>query len=216
MEISELTIKIIFLLIPGAIASIIYERLTINHKKPSDLKFLTNALLFGVGSYFILGLLMTICTDYEMKVWQNVTSEDIPYNEVFLASVLSVCLGLLISTFETYKLLHKLASKFKISYKYGDENLYSYFLNLENTDEVYIRDIDTGHTFHGKVNSYSEKDDFSEIVLYYVTVYESATSVELYKLNRVYLSRRKDSITIELPNQIETNGKRKSKKRKNK
>lgn len=56
MEISELTLKLILLLIPGAVASIIYEKLTIQKKWPA-FKFLAHSILFGALSYLLTQLI---------------------------------------------------------------------------------------------------------------------------------------------------------------
>ena len=56
------------------------------------------------------------------------------------------------------------------------------------------------------VNSYSETAEFKEIVLRDVKVYDYTTSQLMYELDKVYLSRPKDGIIIEVPfiNNIKT------------
>jgi|ADGO01.1.fsa_nt_gi hypothetical protein len=57
------------------------------------------------------------------------------------------------------------------------------------------------------INSYSETSEFKEIVLRDVKVYDYTTSEFMYELDKVYLSRPKDDIIIEVPfiNNIKTN-----------
>lgn len=52
MEISEFTLKLILILVPGALASIIFEKLTI-YKKWSAFEFTAMSILFGGVSYII-------------------------------------------------------------------------------------------------------------------------------------------------------------------
>lgn len=80
-----------------------------------------------------------------------------------------------------YKLINLFGKWIKLTNKYGDENLYSYFLNAKDVDEVYVRDINN-LTYHGLIDSYSENDEIKEIVLVDVVVYDYETSKELYLL----------------------------------
>lgn len=200
MEISELTLKLILILIPGSIASIIYERLTI-HKQWNSFKFVINAILFGALSYIVAQFVFNICrvdTSFE-TFWENLPTKEIPYNVILKASFVSIFIGLIATGVDHYKLINKLGKFLKLTNKYGDENLYSYFLNAEDVDEVYIRDIGNGLTYHGLINSYSENDEINEIVLVDVIVYDYSTSEKLYSLDKIYLSRKKDNLIIELP-----------------
>lgn len=52
MEISELTLKLVLLLVPGAIASMMFEKLTV-HKKWTPFQFVTNSILMGGLSYLL-------------------------------------------------------------------------------------------------------------------------------------------------------------------
>lgn len=106
---------------------------------------------------------------------------------------------MVISSLEHYKLINWFAKKIRISNKYGDENLYSYFLNGTAVKEFYIRDLDNNTTYHGMIDSYSEQNAFCEIVLYDVVVYDNNTGNEAYRIDKIYLSRPKNKITIELP-----------------
>jgi len=151
MEVSELTLKIIIILIPGIIATKIYEKLTVNHKKETSLKTIINAILIGVFSYLILqgiGNILTFCSSlihktefegYELEMWKSLVNDKvIPYTEVLYTSIISVFLGAFISLIEQKKWINKFAQWIKISSKYGDENIYTYFLNSEQIDDIYV------------------------------------------------------------------------------
>lgn len=200
MEISELTLKLILLLIPGSIACIIYERLTI-HKQWNSFKFIINAILFGAISYIVAQLVFSICGADETftTFWENLPSKDIPYNAIVKASIISIFIGVASTVIDNYKLINRLGKWLKLTNKYGDENLYSYFLNADDVEEVYIRDIENNLTYHGIINSFSENDHIKEIVLIDVVVYEYEFSKELYSLDKIYLSKAKENLIIELP-----------------
>lgn len=207
MEISELTLKLILLLIPGSLACIIYERLTI-HKQWTSFKFITNAILFGSISYLIAEAIFSICnSDTSFKsFWENLPTKDIPYNVISKASLISIFVGFAATGIDHYKLINRFGKLIKLTNKYGDENLYSYFLNAKEVEEIYVRDIQNKLTYHGLVNSFSETDEIKELVLLDVVVYDYETSEKLYSLDKIYLSKSKENLIIELPYKTNDNG----------
>lgn len=108
-------------------------------------------------------------------------------------------IGFIYAGLDNYKIINRIGKFLKLTTKYGDENLYSYFLNANNVNEVYVRDIANNITYHDMVDSYSETNEFKEMVLRDVKVYDYATSNLMYELDKVYLSRPKDDIIIEVP-----------------
>lgn len=207
MEISELTLKLIILLTPGAVASIIFEKLTI-HKKWNSFQFIANSILFGAISYLIAQLAFNICRNDSSfdNFWLNLPSKEIPFAAVIKAIIASIFIGFICAGLDNYKIVNRIGKFLKLTTKYGDENLYSYFLNADNVNEIYFRDIPNNITYHGMINSYSETNEFKEIVLRDVKVYDYTTSNFMYDLDKVYLSRPKDGIIIEVPfiNNIKT------------
>lgn len=200
MEIPELTLKLIILLTPGAIASIIFEKLTI-HKKWNSFQFVANSILFGGVSYLFAQLIFNICSNDNSfdNFWSNLPSKEIQFAVVIKAIITSLFIGFICAGLDNYKIINKVGKYLKLTTKYGDENLYSYFLNAKNVNEIYFRDIQNNITYHGMINSYSETNEFKEIVLRDVKVYDYATSDLMYELDKVYLSRPKDDIIIEVP-----------------
>jgi hypothetical protein len=203
---SELTIKLIIILIPGAIATLIFGKLIL-HKEWSSFRFVLYSVLFGILSYLTLQLIingLNLCNCYdlaELTIWNNLNdASSIPYREVGLASVVSVVLAFAAVLIENRKLINKVAELLGISGKYGDENLYSMFLNSKNVQYIYLRDIKNQLTYHGWVKSFSEDDNISEILLSDVAVYNYSDSTLLYQVEEVYLSLNKYEIIIELAN----------------
>lgn len=207
MEIPELTLKLIILLTPGAVASIIFEKLTI-HKKWNSFQFIANSILFGGISYLVAQLAFNICRHDSSfdNFWLNLPSKEIPFVAVIKAVITSIFIGFICAGLDNYKFVNRIGKFLKLTTKYGDENLYSYFLNADNVNEIYFRDIPNNITYHGMINSYSETNEFKEIVLRDVKVYDYTTSTLMYELDKVYLSRPKDDIIIEVPfiNNIKT------------
>lgn len=218
MEISELTLKLIILLIPGAIGTIIMNRLSIR-KELNSFQFVVNSIIIGVLSYLFLQLLSgliqfiyNLCYSEKLEyslleIWKSISDKTIiPYKEVLFSSICGIIIAFLGTFIDQNKIVNKLAQKLKVSNKYGDENLYSYFLNADETQVIYLRSPKNNLTYHGYVNAYSETKDLSEIVLSDVSVYRYEDSELLYEVDQVYLSFPKTDIIIEHAKQLE-NGK---------
>lgn len=198
----ELTIKLVIVLIPGAIATLVFGKLVL-HKEWSSFRFILNSILFGIVAYIFLQLIVNLLNFlgieiHELTVWKNLIDASlIPYNEVVLASFVSIAIAFFTSLIENRKVINRIANFFGISAKYGDENLYSMFLNSKDVQFIYLRDIQNKLTYHGWVKSFSETDNISEIRLADVAVYNYSDSEFLYEVNEVYLSLNKQQIIIE-------------------
>jgi len=200
MDVSEFTLKLILLLIPGGVASIIFEKLTI-HKSWEPFKFVTYSIMFGGFTYFLAGLTIDkwLNFHYLNNFWTDLQSKSINYNFILEAVCVAIIIGLVSAGLDNYKIINKLGKRLRLTTKYGDENLYSYFLNAKNITEVYVRDLERNITFHGLIDSFSETDEIKEIVLRDVKVYDYTTSAWCYNLDKVYISKPKDNLVIEIP-----------------
>ena len=113
MDISQLTLKIMILLIPGGIGSIILERLTV-HKPWSAFKFVINAIIIGVFSYLLLQLVtLFLFKGSTLSIWESINEPTkIPYKEVIFSSCCGIIIGLLITAADTNKWLNRITPKY--------------------------------------------------------------------------------------------------------
>ena len=200
---TELTLKLIIILIPGALATIIFGKL-IMHKEWTNFKFILFSILFGIFSYLILQVFLELINWVfakeiaDLSLWASLTdAKEIPYREVLYSSLISIILAFFISFVENRKWINNFSKALRISNKYGEENLFSRFLNDPNTEYIYLRDIKNNLTYHGYVKSFSENANVSEIRLAEVSVYSYNNSEFLYDIDEVYLSLSKTDIKIE-------------------
>lgn len=209
MEISELTLKLIIILIPGAIVSLIIEKLTV-HKEWTPFKFVLNSILFGVFSYLTLQIandLFTYITNLlkesespitDLTIWSTLgDSKDIPYREVIASTFFGILIGVLGTLLEHKGIINKIGQRLNISNKYGHQNLYSHFLNKEELGFVYVRNFKNDITYFGYIKSFCETDTMSEIVLGDVNIYTCESGDFLYDIDEIYLSFTKTEIVIE-------------------
>ena len=72
MDISNLTLKLIFILIPGAIAGLIFEKLTV-HKPWNNFKFIAQSILFGLLAYLNTGWFIKLMNVVFDLGWSTLT-----------------------------------------------------------------------------------------------------------------------------------------------
>lgn len=217
---SELLVSIIVILIPGIAATIISDKLT-THSKWDSFKFGLYSLMLGVFTYVVLQSVVFIwnvvsaisfkefsCNNltifrtfdwYTLKIWGSTLNggKGIDAWEICAAFVLSAPVALFAAWLINFKVFNAVARKLKISNKYGDENLFSYYLNAKEIDWIYVRDPDKGHTYQGRIVSFAENEKTQELVLSEVTVFNYEDSALLYTVPTIYLSREYGKISIE-------------------
>lgn len=201
---TELTVKLIIILVPGALATLIFGKLIL-HKEWNNFRFTLYSILFGIVSYLLLQILINLLNLIpslnltNLQLWERLNDvTSIPYKEVLFASLVAIVISFFTAKIENSKLIPRVASVLNISMKFGDENLYSIFLNSKEVEYVYLRDIKNQLTYHGWVKSFSENDTLSEIRLADVAVYNYSDSKFLYEVDEIYISLNKQEIIIEL------------------
>ncbi len=199
---NSLTIIIVVLLLPGAIGSIIFEKITVS-KKWNSFKFILNSVLISLLSYLalqgIFNLLSNWCIEArELRIWNVINMESIPYQEVFYATIIGIFFGFIISLIDNRLYLYRFAKLIRFSDLTSDENIFSFFLK-DNIKFIHFRDLENDLVYSGRLQFYKETDEFKELVLEDVSVYRNTSEGELYKLDKIYISRPKDNIIFEVP-----------------
>ncbi|MCG7908881.1 MAG: DUF6338 family protein [Candidatus Thiodiazotropha taylori] len=205
----QLVVTLIVVLLPGILSSVVCDKIVV-HSKWTPFKFSVYSLLLGVLSYvalqaiyYLLDMVSACSFSPEawthLKTWEATESDNphIPALELAYALVLSVPVSMFAAYVINHKIFNKIARKIGVSSKYGDENLYSYYLNAVEIDWVYVRDIENNLTYQGRVVSYSENDSMQEIVLSEVTVFRYEDSSELYSVPTMYISKQVGNFVIE-------------------
>lgn len=207
---TELAIAVGVILFPGIIATTIADKIVVHVRPWGPLKYGLYSFILGVFSYLGLQCLswlqMMVPTKYQitpllgsLDAWNIIgnTKARIDFAEVAGATLLSLPVAFIAAFTINHKVVHKLAKKLGVSIKYGDENLYSFYLNAQEIDWVYVRDVERKLTYQGRVFSFSENDKFQELVLSDVTVFGYENSDEYYSVPSIYLCRTAGSFVIE-------------------
>ena len=206
MEITDFVVKIILLFLPGVIAFLIIERITI-HKEIKIHRLIIYSLLLGFICYSIFNLIMMIiknnvnyrCSFFISLTENNIQSLDLI--EIFYVALISIFVGYISSYLINYKILHKIAYIIKASKKFGDIDVWSYIMNSSNEEIewVVVRDIENDLIYEGWVNAFSDGNDRNELFLRYVIVFRNSTGKKLYEVPALYLARNRDKLIIEFP-----------------
>lgn len=208
---NDLAVLIGLISFPGLIATVICDKLLVHAERWNSFKYGIYTFILGVSSYVGLQFLTWITSlacrrlpflsdSVTLGLWETLsTGENLNFSEVAWATGLSPIIALAIVYFVNKKHMIRFAQKLGISNKYGDENLFSYFLNSPDVIWVYIRDQSAGFSYMGAVRTFSETKEVQEIALTDVTVYSYEESILLYKLDSIYLSKPIGAFIIESP-----------------
>ena len=209
---NELAIAVGVILFPGLIACVICDKITVHSPKWSSFKYSVYSFIFGVLCYVCLQLLTylwacvatfvfpsLVPASATLDVWTIATTQKVSIDpsEVFWATVLAPVVAALAAFTVNHKIINRIAQQARISSKFGDENLFSFFLNAAEVDWIYVRDIEHKLTYQGRVVSFSEADDMQELVMSQVTVFGYETSEEFYSVPLLYLSKPRGAFIIE-------------------
>lgn len=204
MDISALAVKVIILMLPGIIAALIVERLTV-HEPWDSFRFGLYALLLGFLSYLALQLFFLIfqCVSGGriLTIWKSVESPTpiLDFMEIVEAIGAGIVLGLLTSAGITRRWFHLFAKRIGVTEKYGDESLFYFFLNSTSVTWVRVVDVNSNRIYEGYRESFSDLRGCREVLLRAVKVYRLQDSAFLYDLDSIYLSSVSSALTIEQP-----------------
>lgn len=207
MDISNVAFRLIIILLPGIISTLLFKNLTLTTKWDS-FKFSTYTLLLSGITYIILQILKLpislFNSEYstQLKVWGSLTEDILPLGEVLIACIISIFIGLIAAYIGNKKLIFKWAERLKISNKYGNESLFFKFMEGDDVYEVYLKDIKNSLVYHGYIEYFAESDTIREIVLTNVDIYNIDKLDEIKSTrSKVFLSQNlSEHWLIELPN----------------
>jgi len=211
---NQLAVAIAIVLFPGLIASVICDKVIVHYQRWEIFKYGIYSFVFGLLCYTLLQGIVIGLNSFDkilpgvevgssgrLSAWTLVTAEKykIDLAEVLWATILAPLIAAVAAAVVNLKLITRAAGKLGISDKYGDENLYSFFLNSKNVDWVYVRDREMKVTYFGRVISFSEYSNVQELALEDVDVFDLDTSALLYSVKAIYLTKSMGQFVIEIP-----------------
>lgn len=214
MQITELIWKLFLLLLPGVVLTIMMKQI-FSGLKYSTFEFVINSALFGIATlilmelaYSVFNIFTTLFTEkYTLKwglnlsIWDNLFDNEKNFNklEIILSYILSIPLGVFYGYILSKKLLNKLFQKIGLTHRYGDDDVWSFYLNSPDTDWILIRDKKNNLTYFGKIRAYSDTNEKRELLIKDVDVYTTDECEHLYQSDTVYLELDNYNFSIESP-----------------
>jgi len=206
----ELFVVFVVILLPGIFAVLITDLITV-HSKWGAFEIGLYSLILGISAYALLQLVYWLVDLIififisgslnwsQLKIWEVALNKGkgLQGSEVVWATFLTVPVALAASWLVNYKIINKITQYLKLTNKFGDENLYSYYLNAKEIDWVYVREREANLTYQGRIMALSENENMQELVLIEVSVFRYEDSEHLYDVPSLYLSRSLGSLTIE-------------------
>ncbi len=215
MELSSDLIKIILVLFPGIISMIVLERLITNRKIDFN-RYMLYIVVLSISSYTLAYLLWELydflCSTNEsvqasfvlVDLLKSPDSFD-SKNLLYVTSI-GLLLSFILSFVVNRKLVNKFGQKFGLTNKYGDESVWDYFHNKDDVEWVTIRDKNKDLMYVCWIEVYSDDGtEYDELVLRDVIVYKNSTAAKQYEVDEMYLSSKRENLTIEIFNYKEEN-----------
>ncbi len=207
---SELTLYIMLIFLPGIIAYKVFEELTHQHDSKAY-EVVIYSFIFGFLSYFlyfwltgpiIYWLKGEEFTFYFTKALVNPkTTENIDFHEITWVSVTALLFGLGVTAFDTYKIAHKYSRFIKVTKKHGELDTFSFLMNsnIGMNPWVIVRDKEDDKAYYGWVYAYSYGHKKNELFLRDVIIFHNSSGEQIATTPGIYLSKPKDKYTIEFP-----------------
>lgn len=204
-----LTIALIFL--PGIIWARLDARYA-RHTKPSQFELLVNVFVFGLVAYlatYLLYLLPQVASVAtfdltslpldDKTVMQSL--QGVVVDDILVATAVALILAPIWLAVQRHKLVVRLLQAVGATKRYGDEDVWDFLLSSDDprSNYVNVRDDQTGQTFTGYVEMFSEEPGLRELVLSQVQGFETATGARTIEVTRLYLARDPKGMTLEFP-----------------
>lgn len=122
-------------------------------------------------------------------------------DEILFATAISVLLAPAWLAIQRRKYVVRILQRIGATKRYGDEDVWDYLLSSDDPRSRYVnlRDEQTGQTFSGYVEMFSEAPGLRELVLSQVKGYDTLSGQETITVARMYLAREPKGMTLEFP-----------------
>lgn len=201
MSLSDFSLKLLLLFLPGLVSFIIIDNLS-THKKIKNIHWFVYSILLGLLSYLIL-YVVELVKGTEITFWSTLVDQTkvIHYDEIIYSTAIGLCLGIVFTIVINRGWFFKFFSWIHVTKKHGYPDTLSYMLGLYKAQYLTITDWEKKIRLVGELVAVSEESDQrNELVLQNCSVYDLESSDKLYDIPVFYLSQNFDKITIEIDN----------------
>lgn len=229
MQITEFTVRLILILMPGIITNKIICKLT-NRSEENLGMFLLSSSVFGIITYASAFLLSSFVNSlykgifygffevikendvidlfYFLKILINNELEKLDCLYMIAMGIFlgfdSLVISFLFSKVENHGYLSKIARKLRVTNKFSQKDVWANtFDNINENIWVRIRKFKEGVIYEGWVRKFSSTKDRKELLLEDVYIYNLKTAYIIGKAKDIYLSMKSDEdIAVEFIDQM--------------
>jgi hypothetical protein len=201
MEISSFVVRTILLMLPGIVSIRFYRKLRGKCSK-KDWEDFADIIIFSILSYMSLAFIKAIFPemkfiDISIESFYN-DNIAISWTTVFCALLAGIVLAYIASYFYKKKTINKIGKNLGVTNRYGDEDVWDYFHNMDNYEWVVVRDHKQKLYYYCWIKTFSETNEKRELLLSDVSVYNEEGEY-CYDVEAMYISRDEFDLTIEIP-----------------
>ena len=203
--ITEFSMRILLLFLPGVICSYLVDSLT-SHPPREAVFFIIRAFVFGFASYFLYWAFLHLGRSAGLSILPDhvsflqaleKSSSQIDFHEIFFVCFFSLILAVLMTLESTYKLTPKFFGKLGITNNTGELDVWGYALNSPQVKWVTVRLPSEDLVYDGWIEAFSDDGKDAELLLRDVSVYRNSTGELLYQVGALYLAPDRRAISLE-------------------
>lgn len=201
---SEFTWRLILVFLPGIIAFVIIDNLTV-HRETKIHHWFFYPLILGFISYAPWYLMITsvqavYATKLPFVFFESITDihTKVNFGEILIASLTAIILGFLLTWAITHRILFRISTFLHITDKFPEIDAWDNFISNFRPEWLTVRDLEKELIYQGKLFSASDANDRDGIVLQDVQVFNSKGKLQ-YWVPAVFIPRKMDCLLIEIP-----------------
>ncbi|MEQ8351361.1 MAG: DUF6338 family protein [Leptospiraceae bacterium] len=207
MSVTGFLIRIIFLLLPGIIASSLF-RLMRGRNPRKDWEDYLEIIVFAVFSYGLYGIFIWLLSLVfsgipDFVFFDVLLDEEQKLNpaEVFGAAATGVIISFIATYIHTHKWINRVGHALHLTNHFGDADVWTHFHNIPDPafDWIIVRDHRIGLVYFGSVAIFSDSGQDRELLMRDVRVYSNETGKLLYSVPHLYISRQPNELSMEIP-----------------
>jgi hypothetical protein len=186
MALSSFLVRIIFLALPGVVASTIYRKLR-GKAVLKDWEDVIEIGLFALLSYLLYALAIGAVHGQAVESFTLLNAfydekATVSWHEILPACGIGVLLAFAASSLYTHKIVNRAGRLLRVTRRFGDEDVWTYFNNVPDLYWVIVRDHKVDLAYYGWIQVYSDSHEERELLLRDVKVYNNSTSEFRYEV----------------------------------
>lgn len=199
MSISDFSLKLLLLFLPGLVSFIVIDNLS-THRETKNIHWFVYSIILGLVSYSLL-YMIELKAGITITFWSTLVDSEkiIHYDEIMYSTIIGLVLGILLTFAINHGWFFRFFSGLRITQKHGYPDTLSYMLGLYNAQYLTVTDWEKEIRIVGELVAVSENiDQRDELVLQNCSVYNLDSGEKLYDIPVFYLAQNFDKITIEI------------------